>query len=288
VKQKDIIIITGFSGSGKSTALTTFEDAGFYCIDNMPIKLLGKFLALSLSDPNKFAGWAFVMDLRDNHFLNEFSDTCITLKKNGYKVHILFLEADEQALIQRFSQTRRRHPLVEVGSLVAAIHREKKLLSHLRKEAHHVIDTTHLSVHELKFTILNIAQKYTAISGMSVNVVSFGFKHGTPPDADMIVDVRFLTNPYFVPELKAKSGEDSQVQKFILKNPETEKFLSKYLDLLDFLIPRYNEEGKTYLTIAVGCTGGMHRSVVIAQKVYEHIQSHHHRVRLIHRDLRSG
>jgi UPF0042 nucleotide-binding protein len=288
VKQKHIIIITGFSGSGKSTALTTFEDAGFYCIDNMPIKLLGKFLALSQKDPNRFAGLAFVMDLRDDHFLDEFSDTCQILKKNGYKVHLLFLEADEQVLIQRFSQTRRRHPLVEVGSLVAAIQREGELLSHLRKEAQHLIDTTHFSVHELKFTILNIAQKYTTISGMSVNVVSFGFKRGTPPDADMIVDVRFLANPYFVPELKAKSGEDSKVQEFVLNNPDTDKFLSKYLDLLDFLIPRYDKEGKTYLTIAVGCTGGMHRSVVIAQKVYEHIQGHQHRVRLIHRDLRFG
>lgn len=288
MKQKHIIIITGFSGSGKSTALTTFEDAGFYCIDNMPIKLLGKFLTLSQKDPNRFAGWAFVMDLRDDHFLDEFSDACLILKKNGYKVHLLFLEADEQVLIQRFSQTRRRHPLVEVGSLVAAIQREGELLSHLRKEAQHLIDTTHFSVHELKFSILNIAQKYTAISGMSVNVVSFGFKRGTPPDADMIVDVRFLANPYFVPELKAKSGEDSKVQDFVLNNPDTDKFLSKYIDLLDFLIPRYDQEGKTYLTIAVGCTGGMHRSVVIAQKVYEHIQGHQHRVRLIHRDLRFG
>ncbi len=288
MKQKKVIIITGFSGSGKSTALSTFEDAGFYCIDNLPIKLLGQFLTLSQKDTTSFAGWAFVMDLRDKHFLSQFSETCQNLKKEGYQVQTIFLDTDEQVLIQRFSQTRRRHPLGDGGSLVAAIQKEGKLLNHLRAEADHIINTTHFSVHELKFTILNKAQKYTAISGMSVNVVSFGFKQGAPPNADMIVDVRFLTNPYFVPELKAKSGEAKAVQEFVLNNPETNEFLEKYLDLIDFLIPRYEKEGKAYLTIAVGCTGGMHRSVVIAQKVYEHIQNHRHRVRLIHRDLRSS
>jgi UPF0042 nucleotide-binding protein len=287
MKQKNIIIITGFSGSGKSTTLSTFEDTGFYCIDNMPIKLLEPFLKLTQKDTDEFAGYAFVMDLRDKNIPNLLSNTCKTVQKEGYQVHILFLETDEQVLIQRFSQTRRRHPLGNGGSLVAAIEKEGKLLSHLRNEADHVIDTTHFSVHELKFSILNIAQQYTAISRMSVNVVSFGFKRGAPPDADMIIDVRFLTNPYFVPELKSKSGEDKAVRQFVLDDAETNKFIVKYLDLLDYLIPRYEKEGKAYLTIAVGCTGGMHRSVVIAQKVYEHVQSHRLRVRLIHRDLRS-
>jgi RNase adapter protein RapZ len=286
VKQKNVIIITGCSGSGKSTALSTFEDAGFYCIDNMPIQLVGNFLSSSEKDPPKMAGWAFVMDLRDKRFLYEYSDLCINLKKNGYQVNTLFLDTKEQVLIQRFSQTRRRHPLADGGRLVTAIKHEKKMLRHLRNEAQHVIDTTNFSVHELKFTILNIAQKYTAISGMSVNVMSFGFKRGTPPDADMIMDVRFLTNPYFVSELKSKSGETTAVQDFVLNDPETGRFLIKYLALIDYLIPRYEKEGKAYLTIAIGCTGGMHRSVVIAQKVYEHILGHQHRVRLIHRDLR--
>lgn len=232
------------------------------------------------------AGWAFVMDLRDNHFITEYSELRRNLEKSSYQVNTLFLETKEEVLIQRFSQTRRRHPLVDGGRLVTAIQKEKKMLSHLRDEAQHVIDTTNFSVHELKFTILNIAQKYTAISGMSVNVVSFGFKSGTPPDADMIMDVRFLVNPYFVPELKLKSGETPEVQTYVLNAPETGKFLIKYLDLIDYLIPRYEKEGKAYLTIAIGCTGGMHRSVVIAQKVYEHILGHQHRVRLIHRDLR--
>jgi UPF0042 nucleotide-binding protein len=286
VKHKNVIIVTGCSGSGKSTALSTFDDAGFYCIDNMPIQLVTEFLKSNkVESQKKVAGWAFGMDLRDSRFLPGHSDLCRQLREDGFQTNTLFLDTDEQVLIQRFSQTRRRHPLGEGGSLVSAIRKEKKLLSPLRALADHLIDTTHYSVHELKFAILNIARQYTATSGMSINVVSFGFKRGTPPNADMIVDVRFLANPYFVPELKNQSGESKPVQAYVLDDPETGKFLAKYLDLLDYLVPRYNKEGKAYLTIAVGCTGGMHRSVVIAQKVYEHIQRHNLPVRLMHRDL---
>lgn len=288
MRQKNVIIVTGCSGSGKSTALSTFEDTGFYCVDNMPIHLVRDYLSNLKEVPPKLAGWAFVMDLRDGQFLGGYGDLCRHLNNAGYQVNILFLDSDEQVLIRRYSQTRRRHPLGDGGRLVAAIRNEKKLLRQIRQEAHHVIDTTHFSVHELKFAIVQIAQKYTAISGMSVNVVSFGFKHGAPPDADMIVDVRFLANPYFVPKLQSKSGESKAVQAFVLNDPETDRFLAKYLDLLDYLIPRYEKEGKAYLTIGVGCTGGMHRSVVIAQKVYDHIQQLQNPVRLIHRDLRSG
>lgn len=254
----------------------------------MPIHLVRDYLSNLKEVPPKLAGWAFVMDLRDGQFLGGYSDLCRHLNNAGYQVNILFLDSDEQVLIRRYSQTRRRHPLGDGGRLVAAIRNEKKLLRQIRQEAHHVIDTTHFSVHELKFAIVQIAQKYTAISGMSVNVVSFGFKHGAPPDADMIVDVRFLANPYFIPKLQSKSGESKAVQAFVLNDPETDRFLAKYLDLLDYLIPRYEKEGKAYLTIGVGCTGGMHRSVVIAQKVYDHIQQLQNPVRLIHRDLRSG
>lgn len=285
LKEKNVIIITGYSGSGKSTALSTFEDAGFYCIDNMPIHLVSEFLASSPPTSKKVAGWAFGMDLRDNRFLAGHAELCRQLQKNGIKTNTLFLDTSEQVLIQRFSQTRRRHPLAEGGNLVEAIRKERELLSPLRTQADHLIDTTHFSVHELKFAILNIARQYTATPDMSINVVSFGFKRGTPPNADMIVDVRFLPNPYFVPGLKSKSGESKEVQDYVLEDPETGRFLAKYLDLLDYLVPRYNKEGKAYLTIAVGCTGGMHRSVVIALKVYEHIQRHQHPVRLIHRDL---
>ncbi len=286
MRQRNVIIITGCSGSGKSTALYTFEDSGFYCIDNMPVQLVTPFLEQNKEDAAQLAGWAFVMDMRDKHFLAGYDKLCRQLEADGYQVSIVFLDAEEQVLLRRYSQTRRHHPLGTGDSLVTAIGNERKKIAPLRDKAHYVIDTSHFSVHELKFAILNIARKHTSISGMAVNVVSFGFKHGTPLDADMIIDVRFLANPYFVPSLKLKTGESPEVENFVMKDPESGIFLSKYLDLLSYLIPKYAKEGKAYLTIAIGCTGGMHRSVVIARKVYEHIQRDQPTVRLFHRDIR--
>ena len=288
MKQKNVIIITGCSGSGKTTALGTFEDAGFFCIDNMPVQLVCVFLEQADRNAQDIAGWAFVMDLRDRDFLSGYPDLKQHLIQSGFNVTLVFLEAEEPVLIRRYSQTRRRHPLAAGGSLVATIRKEKKQITPMRLAADHVIDTSHYSVHELKFAIVNIAQKHTAISGMVVNIVSFGFKHGTPPDADLIIDVRFLANPYFVPELKSQNGQSPEVKAYVLKDPESEVFLVKYLDLLDYLIPRYEKEGKAYLTIAIGCTGGMHRSVVVAQKVYDHIRLRQPTVALIHRDIQSA
>ncbi len=289
MKQPSIIIITGCSGSGKSTALAAFEDAGFFCIDNMPFQLVPSFLEQAKKNTKNIAGWVFVMDLRDKNFLDGYPGLLDELKRHTYKVNIVFLDADEQILQRRYSQTRRPHPLGRGGRLLTAIRSEKKQIQPLRMEADHVIDTSHFSVHELKFAILNIAQKHTSSSGMAVNVVSFGFKHGTPPDADMIIDVRFLDNPYFVPELKSKNGECEEIRQFVMKDPKTIAFLEKYTGLLDFLIPLFVQEGKAYLTIAIGCTGGMHRSVVVAQKIYDHLQhkikDKQSAVRLIHRDI---
>ncbi len=281
-----MIIITGCSGSGKSTALGSFEDSGFHCIDNMPVKLVTQFLEQSRQDASNLAGWAFVMDLRDRHFLDHYDQLCRKLEADGFQVSTVYLHTEEAVLLRRFSQTRRHHPLAGGASLVTAIRDESKKIEPLRHKAQYVIDTSNFSVHELKFAILNIAHRHTSIQGMAINVVSFGFKHGTPQDADMVIDVRFLANPYFVPELKLKTGESPEVENFVLKNPECEIFLEKFLDLLGYLIPRYSQEGKAYLTIAVGCTGGMHRSVVIAKKVYEHIRRDQPGVRLFHRDIR--
>lgn len=285
MKQRNVIIITGCSGSGKSTALATFEDTGFYCIDNMPVSLVTDFLNQSPPEGDDIAGWAFCMDLRDPNFLSGHEALIRDLKKLGYQVTTVFLNADEKILLRRYNQTRRHHPLGHGGSLTEAIRSEKKRLHKLHTRADHSLDTSQFSVHQLKFAILNIAQKHTAILGMAINIVSFGFKHGAPSNADMIMDVRFLTNPYFVPELKSKTGETEAVQQFVLKNPQTDLFMDKYLSLLDFLIPMYEKEGKAYLTIAIGCTGGRHRSVVIAQRVYGHILATQPTVRLIHRDI---
>ena len=285
-EQRTIVIVTGCSGSGKSTALATFEDAGFYCVDNMPVRMMPQFLMEAQQESSDIAGWAFVMDMRSKSFLSNVNAIYNQLKQDGYHVRIVFLDADEQILARRYSQTRRHHPLGHHGSVLEAIQAEKLSMQPLRAKADYVIDTSHYSVHQLKFAILNIAQKNTAISGMAINVISFGFKYGTPPDADMIIDVRFLLNPYFVPELKTQDGQAPAIQEFVLKDPQTGVFLKKYLSLLDYLIPLYEKEGKAYLTISIGCTGGRHRSVVIAQQVYDHIRDRQSTVRLIHRDIR--
>jgi len=281
---RTVVIVTGFSGSGKRTALNTFEDTGFYCIDNMPARLAARFVDQA-DHSAPVAGWAFVMDLRDPRFLNDIEPLCLELTARQYRLQIVFLEADEQTLLRRYTQTRRHHPLARGGSLVEAIRAEKMLLQDLRNRADHIIDTSRFSIHQLKYAVLNIAQKYTAISGMAINIVSFGFKYGTPPGVDMIMDVRFLSNPYFVPELKDLDGESEEIKAYVGKDLHLRSFLTKYLDLMDFLIPLYQKEGKAYLTLAVGCTGGRHRSVVIAKRIYDHISRTQPTVRLIHRDI---
>jgi UPF0042 nucleotide-binding protein len=286
-QQPIIIIVTGTSGSGKTTALAAFEDAGFYCIDNMPIQLVPNFLQMPppASMEAATAGWVLGMDLRDKSLPAHYSALMNDLAQQGYQVKTVFLDADEQVLLRRYNQTRRHHPLGRRGSLLDAIREEKRQLQPLRDTAAYSIDTSRFSIHELKFAILNIARRHTATAGMAINVVSFGFKHGMPAEADLMMDVRFLANPYFVPELKALDGGSKEIQDFVLKDPETELFLNTYLKLLDHLIPLYEKEGKAYLTIAIGCTGGRHRSVVIAQKIFDHIQRTQPTVRLIHRDI---
>ena len=186
-----------------------------------------------------------------------------------------------------YNQTRRHHPIEKGSSLIEAIEAEKKLMAPVREKADQIVDTSHLSVHELKFAVLAIAQQHHVFSNMTINIVSFGFKYGAPHQADLLVDVRFLVNPYFVPELKPKDGESKEVTDFVLNSRDTGPFLTKYLDLLDFLIPKYEKEGKAHLTIAVGCTGGRHRSVVIAKRLFNHLHQKHEMVRLIHRDIQN-
>lgn len=280
-----IIIITGLSGSGKSTAVAAFEDAGFYCVDNMPVDLLPKFLELPIETDSELTGLAFVMDLREKGFLTKYEAIFDSLKQKGYNFEILFLEADEQILQQRYSQTRRQHPVSQGKSVLAGIRSEREMLKSLKKAADNVINTSHYNVHELKSIIFNIAQKSVNLAPMRINIVSFGFKYGVPHDADLIIDVRFLANPYFVPELKALDGESQTVKNYVLNSEEARKFLDKYFDLLDYLIPLYEKEGKAYLTIAVGCTGGRHRSVVIAQVIFDHIKKPGRQIAISHRNI---
>jgi len=285
VKKLNIIIITGLSGSGKSIAISAFEDAGFYCVDNMPVALLPKFLELPIESDSEITGLAFVMDLREKSFLSSYSSVFDSLKKKGHKFKILFLEAEEETLLKRYSQTRRHHPLSQDKSLLDGIRIEQKQLKELKITADKIIDTSLYNVHDLKSVINDIAQQSKNFAPMRINILSFGFKYGIPHDASLIMDVRFLANPHFVPELNAFDGKNRNIKNYVLNNDEARRFLKKYLDLLDYLIPLYKKEGKAYLTIAVGCTGGRHRSVTIAEALFEHIKKPGRQIIITHRDI---
>jgi UPF0042 nucleotide-binding protein len=285
VKRLTIIIITGLAGSGKSTAMAALEDAGFYCVDNMPVALLPKFLQLPVESNTEIAGFALVMDLREKGFLSKYGKVFESLKRKGYNFEIFFLEAKEDVLVQRYSATRRQHPLSQGKSLLEGIRAERKQLENLRAVSDKIIDTSNYNVHELKSKISEIARKSKQLGAMRIQIVSFGFKYGIPLDADLIIDVRFLINPYFVAELKQLDGEDPKIRDFILSHDDTGVFLNKYMDLLDYLIPMYEKEGKAYLTVAIGCTGGRHRSVTIARTIFDHIRKTRNQAEITHRDI---
>jgi len=285
MKKLKIIIISGLSGSGKSISIAALEDTGFYCVDNMPVELLPKFLELPIHDNSDIRGLAFVMDLREKSFLSAWPIVFKNLSDNGYDFEIIFLEADETVLLKRYSQTRRHHPLAHNKTLLEGIREEKKLLAPLKAEASRIINTTEYNIHDLKSVLYNIAQKSIETTRMRIRIFSFGFKHGIPHDTDLILDVRFINNPYFVPELKRLDGRDTEIKNFVLKKNTSQIFLSKFLDLIDYLIPLYEKEGKAYLTIAIGCTGGQHRSVVIADAIHTHIKKAKRLVKIEHRDI---
>jgi len=285
VTNKKLFIITGLSGSGKSTAIDVMEDAGFYCVDNMPVSLLPKFLELPFQHDADIAGLAFVMDAREKEFLKAYTGVFDALREEGHALEIIFLEATEKELLQRYSQTRRYHPFDRGKNLVEGIQKEKQALMGLRSSADQIIDTSGLTVHQLKKKIRDLIQRHDA-TRLQIQVMSFGFKYGPPHHADLVMDVRFLANPYFHPDLKTMDGESTRVSDFVMADPNSRQFLAKYFDLLDFLVPLYEKEGKAYLTIAVGCTGGRHRSVAIARALFEHIRHQGAEVEITHRDIR--
>nr|WP_319392796.1 RNase adapter RapZ [uncultured Desulfobacter sp.] len=281
-----VYIITGISGSGKTTVAQAFEDASFYCIDNMPMELVPKVLELPIGESPKVKGAAFVMDMRSKTFINTFVSGVSALEDMGVSPVIIFLEADTQTLVKRFSQTRRHHPLGDETNLLDSISSEKQEMAAIRKLAHQIIDTSNFNVHQLKAKIQELVSKDTGVDNfMKLNIMSFGYKYGIPVDADIVVDLRFLANPYFVPELKAHSGESDAVKTFVLENAETKTFLKKYNDLIDYLIPLYKKENKAYLTLALGCTGGRHRSVAISRAVFERLIKKGLNPSLRHRDI---
>lgn len=256
-----IVVISGMSGSGKSTAIHALEDAGFFCIDNLPALLLPKLT--ELAGHGQMPRLALVMDARERLNLKEAPRVIDEARRSGAKVEVLFLDSSDEALIRRFSETRRRHPLAPDGGVAEGIRLEREALSDLRELADQVIDTSPLTVHDLKRQVQARFSSDTS-TAPAISLVSFGYRYGVPSQADLVFDVRFLPNPYFVPELKGMNGRNPRVAAYVLERPDTETFIEKVVDLCKYLFPRYQKEGKAYLTVALGCTGGKHRSVAIA------------------------
>jgi UPF0042 nucleotide-binding protein len=280
-----VVVVTGLSGSGKSTAIKAFEDLDYFCVDNLPVVLLADFLELREKSSEDNYHIALGMDIRERSFLESYPRVFSELRERGTNLEILFLEAADEALQRRFSQTRRKHPLVGTGTVLDRIRAERERLKHLKEMATRVIDTSNLNVHELKRMISRLYTVYPEEDTLHVNVLSFGFKYGVPAEADIIMDVRFLPNPFFIKELRDLNGTQDPVIRFVMQQGQTQIFLDKFTELINYLLPRYREEGKNYLTIAVGCTGGKHRSVVVTEQLKVQLAGLGYPVTAGHRDV---
>jgi UPF0042 nucleotide-binding protein len=260
------VIITGLSGAGKSYAIKCLEDLGYFCVDNLPTTLIPTFAELCANSSRGIQAIALGVDVREGEYLVNMAETIEELRSRGHRVDVLFLEASDETLVRRYHETRRRHPLAGEGNVLDGIRAERKALAHLREIANRVIDTTSLTVHQLKDQMVHSYGPQAATGGgLTVSLVSFGFKHGVPYDADLVFDVRFLPNPHFVDRLRALDGRDPAVEEFVMSFSESRELLSRLEGLLKFLLPLYEREGKAYLTVAIGCTGGRHRSVMLVE-----------------------
>ena len=279
------VIVTGMSGSGKSTALKMLEDAGYYCVDNLPVSLMEKFIELLTLPNNEIEKVVLGLDVRAEAF-EDVAHILESLRVKGYPFEILFMNASDATLIKRYKESRRLHPVEPDGRIEDGVAKERILLEEIRKQADYVIDTSGLLTRELKAELDRIFVAGEEYNNLMVNVMSFGFKHGIPSDVDLVFDVRFLPNPYYVEELKTLTGNDKPVQDYVMQYPESDIFLKKLTDMLHFLIPHYVNEGKYRLVVAIGCTGGKHRSVTLANELYQRMKDQgNYGMTIYHRDV---
>ncbi len=280
------VVVTGMSGGGKSTALKMLEDAGFYCVDNLPVSLVEKFAELVSMPGSEVSKVALGLDVRSDQSFVDATRILEKLKSSGYNIEILFMDADENVLIKRYKETRRIHPLAADGRVEDGVRAERRVLDRVRRHSDYVIDTSLLLTRELKEEIDRIFVENAEYNSLIVTVMSFGFKHGIPADSDLVLDVRFLPNPFYIDELKQKTGNDREVQEYVMGFPEAEEFMTKLSDMLQFLIPNYVREGKYRLVVSIGCTGGKHRSVTLANELYRRMKDRgKYGIKLYHRDV---
>lgn len=284
-----LVVVTGMSGSGKRTAMKMLEDAGYYCVDNLPVKLIDKFVDLVSERNTELSKVALGVDVRADQPFEEVVKTIDKIKQGPIRLEILFLETSESVLLRRYKETRRMHPLASGGRVEDGIRLERNILSDIRKVADYIIDTSNLLTREFKEELDRIFVEDKEYNNLIINILSFGFKNGIPQDADLVFDVRFLPNPFYVEELKTQTGLDKAVQDYVMSFPEAEEFMEMLDNMLKFLIPNYIKEGKHQLVIAIGCTGGHHRSVTLAETLYAKLQKEgNYGITLSHRDIKIG
>lgn len=284
----NMVIVTGLSGAGKSQALKTLEDLGYFCVDNLPPALIPTFIQLCTQVREPISRIAMGVDVRGGEFFGDLSSALDTIDLAGTRPMVLFLEADDEILVRRYKETRRRHPLSPQGSTLEGIREERQMLSDLKSRASIIIDTSNLSTGELRRQLVEVFTRNVKLHKLLITIVTFGFKHGLPMDADLVFDVRFLPNPYYVSDLKSLTGLDSRVSQFVFRPSLTTNFFQRMSRFIDFLLPHYVDEGKSHLTIAIGCTGGRHRSVAIGESLRTHLEAKEHTVIVEHRDIERG
>jgi len=283
------VVVTGMSGGGKSIALKLLEDIGFYCVDNLPVPLIDKFFELTAMPGNEITKVALGLDVRADQSFAGVEKVLDRLKLNGYSYELLFMDAGDNVLLKRYKESRRMHPLSPNGQIEEGIRREREILKNVKKKADYVIDTSRLLTRELKEELDRIFIRNEEYNSLMITVMSFGFKHGIPVDADLVFDVRFLPNPFYIDDLKHLTGNDAPVQEYVMGFEESGVFLDKLTDMIEFLIPNYIKEGKYQLVIAIGCTGGKHRSVTLANGLYKRLQNQgNYGLTIRHRDVKQG